>query len=804
MLLSNIEISNFRSIKGRIAAPLDARIVLVHGENGAGKTSLLSAIELALTGRALPLERADPAYQRHLLHWSTQAGSIRLDTDDGAAFETTLSAEGARAATKLPDAAAAFFSERCYLPQSLLGQLLHIYQSSNDELGSPLARFVGELLGLDRLDALDAGLRPLQDLRNFRKIADGYGNAESEKARSERLVADHRRNLDGIGTALTEAMVELTAARIAIGLPPAVDEGSLDRSLAELSPLPDEGDLAHLADLRRQLEAIRREATRDRDVAASGDEPSLSAAHALALGALEEWRRKHEARVTAVRKHAEALLPSADLPASPQAFADSSLKLLRAERQQAAGRSDLAAQAIRRRSAAEAELEVARKQLEAIDGEIGRVAPTAGDLGAALAQITSFIVDEVCPVCDRDFAEREAGRLANHVHRKVQTLSASARRLLDLSRTRGQQQGRIEALERELATLSSRLVDDGQASNLSRISAALEAAVSEIEALANILAEGEVLTRSETAARRALSERQARDLARTSAMATLREFALSANQAPPTENETVDNVVERLSLVFQARASEFERRMSARRKGVEAIRKAKAEIRRRTELDAVLTGDATIVGQNTAALRRANALRASGQTLRGLVETVRGDIIRREFNDRLNRLWRDLFIRLAPNEPFVPAFKIPEVTTHRLQPRLITEHRGGGSGGTPGAMLSAGNLNTAALTLFTALHLTVPAQRPWMILDDPVQSMDDVHIANFAALLRILAKEHGRQVIIAVHDRHLFEYLRLELSPAYPEDSLLALELSRGVHQDSLCTADRRSYREETALRVAA
>jgi ABC-type molybdenum transport system ATPase subunit/photorepair protein PhrA len=34
------------------------------------------------------------------------------------------------------------------------------------------------------------------------------------------------------------------------------------------------------------------------------------------------------------------------------------------------------------------------------------------------------------------------------------------------------------------------------------------------------------------------------------------------------------------------------------------------------------------------------------------------------------------------------------------------------------------------------------------ILDDPVQSMDDVHIAHFAALLRTLSKEHGRQVMI--------------------------------------------------------
>jgi len=36
---------------------------------------------------------------------------------------------------------------------------------------------------------------------------------------------------------------------------------------------------------------------------------------------------------------------------------------------------------------------------------------------------------------------------------------------------------------------------------------------------------------------------------------------------------------------------------------------------------------------------------------------VRAQIISRAFNDRLNRLWRDLFIRLAPTEPFVPAFQ---------------------------------------------------------------------------------------------------------------------------------------------------
>ena len=49
--------------------------------------------------------------------------------------------------------------------------------------------------------------------------------------------------------------------------------------------------------------------------------------------------------------------------------------------------------------------------------------------------------------------------------------------------------------------------------------------------------------------------------------------------------------------------------------------------------------------------------------------------------------------------------------------------------------------------------------------------MDDIHIAHFAALLRTLSKQHGRQIIVAVHDRQLFEYLKLELSPAFEGDS---------------------------------
>lgn len=152
------------------------------------------------------------------------------------------------------------------------------------------------------------------------------------------------------------------------------------------------------------------------------------------------------------------------------------------------------------------------------------------------------------------------------------------------------------------------------------------------------------------------------------------------------------------------------------------------------------------------AFHRAEALRGQARQIADTARDVRTSIVRRVFNEGLNTLWRDLFVRLAPTEPYVPAFRLPE-TAEGVVAHLETRTRTGEMGGTPGAMLSAGNLNTAALTLFPALHLSVYARFPWLVLDDPVQTMDEVHIAQFAALLRTISKDHGRKVIIAAHER---------------------------------------------------
>lgn len=62
--ISSLTVRDFRSIRGNVTVPMDAPIVLVHGKNGAGKTSLLSGMELALTCSHLARELSADLWRR--------------------------------------------------------------------------------------------------------------------------------------------------------------------------------------------------------------------------------------------------------------------------------------------------------------------------------------------------------------------------------------------------------------------------------------------------------------------------------------------------------------------------------------------------------------------------------------------------------------------------------------------------------------------------------------------------------------------------------------------------------------------
>src|SRR5690606_27281716 len=136
---------------------------------------------------------------------------------------------------------------------------LQIYQDAGSDASSPLAQFVGKLLGLDRLDALEGGLKPLIDVRNVRKTVDGWLTAENEKARLDRLLADQRRARDALDEQIRMALSELATLCTSLEFTVKVQEESLDEVAEALVGASDSNTFAQLADQQRRLDSIRRE-----------------------------------------------------------------------------------------------------------------------------------------------------------------------------------------------------------------------------------------------------------------------------------------------------------------------------------------------------------------------------------------------------------------------------------------------------------------------------------------------------------------------------------------------------------------
>jgi exonuclease SbcC len=54
--------------------------------------------------------------------------------------------------------------------------------------------------------------------------------------------------------------------------------------------------------------------------------------------------------------------------------------------------------------------------------------------------------------------------------------------------------------------------------------------------------------------------------------------------------------------------------------------------------------------------------------------------------------------------------------------------------------------------------------------------------------------------VLAVHERALFDYLTLELSPVYPRDSLIAVEITRTFEGKAVVTPRAFSFEDDRAI----
>lgn len=84
----------------------------------------------------------------------------------------------------------------------------------------------------------------------------------------------------------------------------------------------------------------------------------------------------------------------------------------------------------------------------------------------------------------------------------------------------------------------------------------------------------------------------------------------------------------------------------------------------------------------------------------------------------------------------------------------------------PFDFMSSSQVNVVALSIFLAMNLglkTIPVDT--IILDDPLQSLDDINLLGFVDLLRRIRDDGSRQILISTHDPRLATLLERKLRP---------------------------------------
>ncbi|MCD9088544.1 AAA family ATPase [Stenotrophomonas sp. SY1] len=801
--ITSLSVRDFRSIRGSITIPLDSPVVLVHGRNGAGKTSLLSALELGLTGSASSLDLVDATSSEHLIHKEADNASVSLCVSgfDNLQNSTEIRIDsGVHGNPLLGKELRNHYVERCYLGQSSLSRLFDIYQQKGKSASSPLTSFIKELLGLDALEALIDGLHDAGDVRRLRgravrywEVRDVLPSLQAEAIRLENDLAAAKSN----AKELSDEIQLLVALHW-----PEMDFQDAEATLVHIRSQSREEELQAIASRRREVSSLAIQIGSAESTSDASTIDDAAAAAALSEKALDQWRATTGQQLDDVFVRLDSLFKDLPSPTSsrPDYALTVALKLANSELERCRSVLQNHNVAIERTSSIADDMQGLSARLASIDEKIALHSNDASQLAQALSALVPHVHGDGCPVCDRNFSEVSSTPLLGHLTAKVSSLTHSAGQLSALSGERAGTIRQLDAKSREIEILKGSTLDVASQSDVSLRMTIVIDAVSALDSLGESAKHGEHLFALAAESSQALEALRLRDdrgaLLRNAATKVLSELGVTGNDPARSLKEMLDesvNILQARENAIQAAESARQRTESAlndlvlRERSIRDIEDRQAVLRKK---QAGLTSD----------LERGNKAIDSVKSLLKLAQDERVEIVRRVFNDSLNAAWKDLFVRLAPEEPFVPAFSVPKQSRSDFQATLETLYRDGRRGGNPRAMLSAGNLNTAALTLFLALHLSVRPQLPWLVIDDPVQSMDEVHISQFAALLRTLSKQQNRQIIVAVHEKPLFDYLCLELSPAFEGDRLISVELGRAADGNTVADCIVREWARDHAI----
>jgi hypothetical protein len=187
---------------------------------------------------------------------------------------------------------------------------------------------------------------------------------------------------------------------------------------------------------------------------------------------------------------------------------------------------------------------------------------------------------------------------------------------------------------------------------------------------------------------------------------------------------------------------------------------------------AVSVAEATLSDLD-AARHNAEVARQEAETLHEVAQAARLDVVRSEFA-RLSPLAQNVFSRLDPHPTFTELELKTDIlrsaSTATAQVRDVLQD----VSADPMVIFSSAQANIAAISYLISLNWAAAGRVPVLLLDDPLQAMDDINVLGFADLCRFLRNK--RQVVVSTHERRFAQLLERKLTPRNEGDRTIVHE----------------------------
>lgn len=200
--------------------------------------------------------------------------------------------------------------------------------------------------------------------------------------------------------------------------------------------------------------------------------------------------------------------------------------------------------------------------------------------------------------------------------------------------------------------------------------------------------------------------------------------------------------------------------MAGERLGLELARVGERALRAELEGD-VEAARAEVASLEAEVAARMRTRELAGRTLEELRETAAAVVSRRL--EQIRPLLQRIYRTIDPHPSLRRIELTPEFSGRRGElTAMLSDPFEDKRVPQPDAVLSSSQLNALAVSIFLALNLGLPRlPLEMMMLDDPLQSLDDVNLLGVVDLLR--RTKASRQMIVSTHDRRFSGLLTRKL-----------------------------------------